>query len=430
MTTDVHTILMLKENLTQRKQALYTTHQCPVISIQANVIREHRWCASAAYVVSVIHEWIITNMKVLVEEHHVDGLGYYVVLVIDDDPRMCKERLVKLESTHPCGRLVDCDVFVEGHHLSRHDIQRPQRQCLLCDDLAKVCMRTSRHSRADVHQAFESHVDKAIMHPQEMVRFALISECMVYPKFGLVTPLSRGRHMDMDITTFLKSIQALIPFFKQVALIDINQPYETIFKDLRTLGQTMESAMFKATQGVNTHKGAIFLFLCVMMAQRLKSSHQTLSESLSQLTQPVLDDFKSKATTHGLRQFKTFNTLGVRGFVTHGGEPLLSKALTYYASKPPLLDHQVNTLLLIMRECEDSTIIKQGGLSLLHMFQAHAHHAFENPSSWASFEQWCLKHSLSAGGAADILALVIYLHQSNTKGSMYDHHKDITSRIV
>ena len=70
-------------------------------------------------------------------------------------------------------------------------------------------------------------------------------------KPGLVCPDSPGAHHDMDYALMLKGIAAIRPFFAPMALA--SSPAA-----LRQLGIDAEKAMFEATGGVNTHRGAIF----------------------------------------------------------------------------------------------------------------------------------------------------------------------------
>ena len=96
---------------------------------------------------------------------------------------------------------------------------------------------------------------------------ALLYEVNVTPKPGLVDRNNNGSHRDMDIFTFADSACALYPYFKSCALQGLagkENPQE-LFCSLRPLGREAEEQMKQATNGVNTHKGAIFFdgdFLC------------------------------------------------------------------------------------------------------------------------------------------------------------------------
>lgn len=411
-----HTILQAKEDLVTHKQALFTRYEKPVLSIQANMVGEHKLSGWSAWVIITFEKHIQSSMNVVYKERIFNDLGFISLFVIDDDPNQLKQACIQLEETQSSGRCIDLDVYSRGRNVSRHDLGYAERKCLVCDEVARVCIRTQQHSQEEVIQAYQNIVLTSFQSKVDFVHFALLSECMLTPKFGLVTPLSNGIHKDMNIHTFLKSIDAILPYFNEVESISLVQDTDEIFAQLRHIGQRIEKAMFEATQGVNTHKGAIFLFLMVLMAQRMSSS---LTSSLIELAQPLLNDFKKMDPHHpqseGEKQYHQYQSKGVRGWVLKGGEPLLTNALSTYASQPDSHDHQVNTLLTIMSQCEDSTIIKKKGIQGLKEFQNRALAVINQPQLWSDFEQYCLKNHFSAGGVADIFALVLYLHYTKER---------------
>jgi len=408
--------LQLKEELATYKQALYEEFQQPLLSIEANYPGENKLNGWTGYTIFTFETLIESQFTILKKLHLFNELGPIVLMIIKEDPPVLKHYCIQLEETHPLGRCVDLDVFVENRPISRMDVKSEERSCLVCSEVARECIINRKHPLHEVTHAFQKRLLSSLQNKEELIRFSLLSECMLTPKFGLVTPLTQGSHQDMDIHNFIQSIDAIIPYFKKVDDIDIYQPTESIFYELRLLGQTMENVMYQATQGINTHKGAIFIFLMFLMAQR---HPYTITKALKMLAQPLQIDFRSmnanNPLTEGERQYHHYQTLGVRGWVLDGGEPLLSKVLSYYTSKPDSQHHQVNTLLLIMNQCNDSTIIKRSGLNGLKDFQRKAYEAFQRPHLWSSFETYCLESHLSAGGAADIFALVLYISYSQER---------------
>jgi len=62
-----------------------------------------------------------------------------------------KTKMVQIEDKHPLGRLFDIDVIdVDGFALSRDNMGLPRRQCIICNDDAKICTRSRRHSKQDI----------------------------------------------------------------------------------------------------------------------------------------------------------------------------------------------------------------------------------------------------------------------------------------
>lgn len=84
---------------------------------------------------------------------------------------------------------------------------------------------------------------------------ALAHEVALEGKPGLVTPGSRGSHADMDHRSFSASIDALAGYFGDCARLGAAR---CGFAELQARGRRAEQAMFAATAGINTHKGAIF----------------------------------------------------------------------------------------------------------------------------------------------------------------------------
>jgi len=84
---------------------------------------------------------------------------------------------------------------------------------------------------------------------------ALLGELETWPKPGLVSHIDSGSHGDMDAATFRASAAALASFFAELAVAGAAGGSMDV---LRRIGLRAETAMLKATRGVNTHRGAIF----------------------------------------------------------------------------------------------------------------------------------------------------------------------------
>lgn len=83
----------------------------------------------------------------------------------------------------------------------------------------------------------------------------LHAELAAWPKPGLVSEIDSGSHRDMDAATLRASIDALQPFFFELALAGRG---DGDMGALRRIGLRAEVAMLAATGGINTHRGAIF----------------------------------------------------------------------------------------------------------------------------------------------------------------------------
>lgn len=86
---------------------------------------------------------------------------------------------------------------------------------------------------------------------------ALQAELDTTPKPGLVDKDNNGAHRDMDYALMQRSIDTLHPYFVKLALLGCADALPT-HTSIRDIGIEAEKAMLSATNGVNTHKGALF----------------------------------------------------------------------------------------------------------------------------------------------------------------------------
>ncbi|WP_261996712.1 triphosphoribosyl-dephospho-CoA synthase MdcB [Stenotrophomonas sp. Ste96] len=254
---------------------------------------------------------------------------------------------------------------------------------------------------------------------------SLHAELACAPKPGLVTPLSRGSHTDMDAGTFLRSLFALRGYFVAIAHAGCS---EVPFASLRTLGIAAEAAMLRATGGINTHRGAIFsLGLLVAQSARLRASGEgapsgeAVCRGVAQWRSALLE---APLNPHspGQRARRRHAVPGVREQAA-AGYPLL------HALALPTLQRvldatqdaeaaQVETLMTLIAHTVDLNLLHRGGEAGL-AFAQHQAHGFltaggVQQADWRervaaigdAFEQ----RRLSPGGSADLLACTWFLH--------------------
>jgi triphosphoribosyl-dephospho-CoA synthase len=82
---------------------------------------------------------------------------------------------------------------------------------------------------------------------------ALLEELDLFPKPGLVSPADCGSHKDMDYALLRRSAESLRESFREIAATP-NPGFESLVE----LGLSAERRMIDATDGINTHRGAIF----------------------------------------------------------------------------------------------------------------------------------------------------------------------------
>lgn len=400
--------LAIKEQRFNRVKSLVNETNC-VILIKVNYPGNQKLNAFTFF---VFHE-AIRALEITLDDITYSVEGPIGVKISDENPKPLKEMLMAFEDTHPLGRLIDCDVLTINGMISRTDFNTTMRSCLLCNQAAHVCIVSKKHTMKDIKQAFHQRVLEYCNESlTRQVVFAMLSEVSTHPSFGLVNPINSGIHQDMDCSTFLKSVYAIAPHINDVHKISTNISSKEYFKELRELGVKLENIMLQATQGVNTHKGFIFLLLMTLGGKHYYKD-LTLKNAVQHLAVHVLDDFKTIPTSTGLEWYHKANIQGIREVVLSG----LSQCLDVYVpnfhknmkSYDDCNDAFVATQLLVMSETKDTTVLKRGGIEKLQELQKKANQAMHDPKQWQSFSDWCISNQLSPGGSADLLALLVML---------------------
>jgi len=254
---------------------------------------------------------------------------------------------------------------------------------------------------------------------------ALLYEVDVQPKPGLVDPVDHTTHLDMDVFTFIDSAVSLQPYFEQFAQagIDFNGDDLTeLFKAIRPIGIKAEQAMFEATGGINTHKGAIFSLGILLAASGYDQEHirKVTMQMLRGLTENDFRDLDKKSNlTNGERMYLQYGITGIRGEAEKGYPTVFEKSLPFLKAHfgndfgTVLLD----TLLIVVSESYDSNVVKRGNLDSLENIQKYAENILEaggcsHPEGREILDDmnsYCNENNLSLGGSADLLIITIYL---------------------
>jgi triphosphoribosyl-dephospho-CoA synthetase len=239
---------------------------------------------------------------------------------------------------------------------------------------------------------------------------------------------SNGAHTDMDAATFRRSADALRPFFVKMARegLSFDGSAQELFMGLRGVGMDAEQAMYEATHGVNTHKGAIFSLGILAGAVgrmirddgTLPSTDRILDEAASIARDAITQDLQgADASTAGGRAYLERGMRGIRGEVADGFPSLREIALPAYKTalaggKAPN-DAGVLTLLCLIANVYDTNLYKRGGDEGVRFAREYARALLATGDP--SLSQICqmdvalTERNLSPGGCADLLALTYFL---------------------
>ena len=261
---------------------------------------------------------------------------------------------------------------------------------------------------------------------------ALQAELDTTPKPGLVDKDSNGAHRDMDYALMQRSIDTLHPYFVKLALLGCADALPT-HTSIRDIGIEAERAMLSATNGVNTHKGALFSMGLAVVA----AAHEKDTDSLQTTIKALAASFPDTNGTHGSKaKLLSMGTTAIKGALDNareGYEMLFAEWLPFYIERRKERDvHTLHkTLLRIMCDLDDTNVIyrtdlataeevKQEARALLDSFSKT--HTAEDKEKRIAAELLALKdmdkrytaRNISPGGAADMLSLTIFIGSIQT----------------
>lgn len=258
---------------------------------------------------------------------------------------------------------------------------------------------------------------------------SLYREVALAPKPGLVTPASQGSHRDMDVTTFLRSLQSLRPYFPAIAVCGLQGPR---FATLRTLGIEAEATMLAATGGVNTHRGAIFNLglLCAAAGWLLAAGETPGAARACQVVadcwgEEILEGLASVPAaaplSHGLAVARRYGSGGARAEAAAGFPAAREVGLpAYRAALAATGDEEraeVQALFALIAEVDDTNLLWRGGpAGLAHGRRAAAQFLAAGgvlADDWRAhaeaIDRDFVARRLSPGGSADLLGVTLFL---------------------
>ena len=275
---------------------------------------------------------------------------------------------------------------------------------------------------------------------------ALQAELDTTPKPGLVDKDNNGAHRDMDYAMMQLSINTLHPYFVRLALLGFADtlPSHTVIRDA---GIEAEKAMLAATNGVNTHKGALFsMGLAVVAAayeekkaaankeergkeerkeergkEREKEEKEDSQVSLKNLApleslasplsslqltiKALAASFPDTSGTHGSKAKQLSNgTTTIKGALDNareGYEKLFAEWLPFYNERRKSHDaHALHkTLLRIMCDLDDTNVIYRTNVATAEEVKQEAR------ALLASFEEAYAAEDKEKCASAELLAL-------------------------
>lgn len=264
---------------------------------------------------------------------------------------------------------------------------------------------------------------------------ALHAELDTTPKPGLVDKDNSGAHRDMDHALMSRSIRAIHPYFVRLALLGFAADMPS-HDDIVKTGIEAECAMFEATNGVNTYKGALFSMGLAVVAAAGKAwqGYSITPQALSAAISKLAFAFPDTKGTHGskAKQTAASETATFKGALDNAreGYPMLfNDWLPFYANLSKNGEpHALHlTLLRIMCDLDDTNIVYRTSLAMMKQVKEESRSVL---SRWSEathgtpqtdgdtnldtilgdMNRSFVQRNISPGGSADMLSLVVFIN--------------------
>lgn len=267
----------------------------------------------------------------------------------------------------------------------------------------------------------------------ECAILGMLYEVSSSPSPGLVSPSSMGSHKDMNYFTFLQSSAAIAPAMYICAQIGMDYDDDILMK-IRSVGIHAEKNMFKATKGVNTQRGLLFLAGVVASAAgNCRKNYEKINRynisskiksTCGQIVDKELNEIKDEnKLTNGEKLFKKYGFTGVRGEVQDGLPNVLGTGIVSYEesllSGLSTENALIHSLISLMSKVIDTTVVNRCGLCGLNLMKKMANEALSLGSVRTKqgreyikkMDAVFIENNISPGGVADLLAISVMIYE-------------------
>lgn len=274
-----------------------------------------------------------------------------------------------------------------------------------------------------------THIDEAEAIAAIAAR-CLLLEIETWPKPGLVSHIDSGSHTDMDADTFRRSTGAIRPYLHKLAEAGAQG---SAMGRLRLIGLEAEAAMFAATAGVNTHRGAIFGLglLCAAAGARvagLVEAAMPLGTVVARLWAQDILGGPVLLHSHGRTVCRRHGVGGAPAEAAQGFPSVYQVALPALRAGASLVPDddeaaRVQACFALIAELQDTNLLHRGGRSGLGFAQRTARKFLLDGGvgqrDWRArahaVHRTFMSRRLSPGGSADLLALSLFVRAIDGK---------------
>lgn len=351
--------------------------------------------------------------------------GYEAWWLVEGNSFSLKRAMCNVEDMPLLGRLWDIDVLTPDGKISRQELSVSGRKCLICDQNAFICARSRAHTVNDMLQEIHRRVDtwQADVIADCAVR-ALITEANTTPKPGLVDKRNCGSHPDMSLDLLGRSAHSLRAYFRECALLGASSAdIPLLFPQLQRAGIQAEKSMLTITNGVNTHRGALFSLglLCASCAHLCTADSAQICALAGDICRPAMQAHfaalsPDTACSHGETLYIAHGVRGIRGEAAAGFPAVVRTAfpaLQTYLRRYSLQEAGARTLIHLLACTEDTTLIRRGGVHRAREIAVLAAQMCKHKitdEQLIALDDLFIRENLTCGGCADLLSCAYFLH--------------------
>ena len=252
--------------------------------------------------------------------------------------------------------------------------------------------------------------------------WALREEAQLTPKPALVDRRGSGAHRDMSLQLLLRSAATLERTFALAAQAAATMSFGVRLRErLARIGIDGETAMLRATGGINTHRGAIWSLGLLCAAAVRQTGTLNATEACEQAGLIARLPLAERAPmSHGRRMFVLHGAGGARGEAEDGFPHVHKVALPALRSArrrgTDECSARLHALISLIAYVDDTCLLHRGGRAALEAAQAGARTVlalgvWTPPGRRAllDLDRDLVGRNASPGGSADLLAATLFV---------------------
>ena len=253
---------------------------------------------------------------------------------------------------------------------------------------------------------------------------SLKEEVNLTPKPGLVDGRGSGAHTDLTLELMHRSADSLFSCFQEMALAAYHhESLPALRERLGAIGREGEIVMFAVTEGVNTHKGAIWC-LGLLTAGFVLCGERVTPRVIAQRAAglALLPDRHAPAlATNGSRVKARYGADGARGEAQRGFPSVIGSSLPMLWRRrregAPEVNARLDALMALLCVVEDTCVLHRGGPDALATAQRGAAEVLALGGTATAPGRKALGRldlalravNASPGGCGDLLAATLYV---------------------